>query len=191
MSRHYQFDSPVVMSAALENIAAGLGTTASISGIMFTDRNHGVVAMLPDEVVPDLTVFVNVTPEEWSELLKISDLHLNAASKPWGRKVRDCISSFAQQSIWARDGFKCVYCGREMGEVAMTIDHFIPLEAGGESTESNLLSCCRSCNKDKADMAPEVWCFNNGFDYASYVAYLESPGEFFTEFPLTGRVQGP
>lgn len=43
----------------------------------------------------------------------------------------------------------CAYCGQP----ADTIDHVIPVSAGGTNHRENLVPCCRSCNQRKADRA--------------------------------------
>jgi 5-methylcytosine-specific restriction endonuclease McrA len=37
----------------------------------------------------------------------------------------------------------------------MTKDHVIPLSKGGNSTFSNLVSCCKACNSYKDNKTPE------------------------------------
>ncbi|MGD9857746.1 MAG: HNH endonuclease [Planctomycetaceae bacterium] len=46
----------------------------------------------------------------------------------------------------------CFYCGRIFGEGDWhTLDHLIPLAAGGTDDPDNLLLACWRCNKRKAD----------------------------------------
>ncbi len=47
-----------------------------------------------------------------------------------------------------------MYCDKKMGDVQLTIDHFVPLELGGKNDQTNYLSACRKCNKDKASIHP-------------------------------------
>ena len=98
------------------------------------------------------------TTEEWSDWLQRSDnpevLVNGSLEKAFHRKLRYDISGTVQQKVWVADGCKCMYCGRPMGEVQLTIDHFTPLEMGGANDTSNYLSACRRCNKDKGGMAP-------------------------------------
>lgn len=47
----------------------------------------------------------------------------------------------------------CVYCG----EKAETLDHIIPLSRGGYHIKENLVPCCLSCNRDKANKTLAEW----------------------------------
>jgi len=53
--------------------------------------------------------------------------------------------------ILERDDFKCQYCGREAPEVVLEIDHIIPKSKGGKDEATNLITCCRECNRGKLD----------------------------------------
>lgn len=43
----------------------------------------------------------------------------------------------------------CGYCGREMSQSEMQIDHMNPFEDGGSNDMSNLLPSCKRCNAMK------------------------------------------
>jgi 5-methylcytosine-specific restriction endonuclease McrA len=49
------------------------------------------------------------------------------------------------------DGSSCTYCG----DAAETVDHVIPISAGGLSNRDNLVPCCRPCNRKKHKMPVE------------------------------------
>ena len=66
----------------------------------------------------------------------------------------------------------CIYCARKMGEVLLTIDHFVPLERGGSDHPDNLISACGRCNKLKGDRDPEEFCATEGYDYFGLQKYL-------------------
>lgn len=40
---------------------------------------------------------------------------------------------------------RCAYCGAP----AETMDHVVPIGAGGGTTKTNVLPCCLACNKQK------------------------------------------
>src|SRR3989338_6710803 len=50
-------------------------------------------------------------------------------------------------SIWQRDGFRCKKCGVQKN---LSIDHIKPESNGGDLSESNLQTLCRSCNSSKS-----------------------------------------
>ena len=54
---------------------------------------------------------------------------------------------FSKRNVLVRDGFKCVYCGKESKK--LTIDHIIPKSKGGKSTFENCVACCKQCNLKK------------------------------------------
>lgn len=54
----------------------------------------------------------------------------------------------ARNSIYARDGHKCQYCGATR---KLTIDHVIPKSKGGSDDWDNLVVACSSCNIKKGD----------------------------------------
>lgn len=59
-------------------------------------------------------------------------------------------------AIHSRDGWKCVYCGMELKEVAKGVrqlDHLIPVAKGGDNSAENLVTACGWCNVEKSDRA--------------------------------------
>jgi 5-methylcytosine-specific restriction endonuclease McrA len=56
----------------------------------------------------------------------------------------------SKQEIFRRDHFKCQYCGQQARE--LTVDHVLPQHLGGESTWSNLVTACPSCNHKKGGL---------------------------------------
>jgi 5-methylcytosine-specific restriction endonuclease McrA len=57
--------------------------------------------------------------------------------------------------LFARDGYRCQYCGRAGYELrqreSLTRDHVVPLSRGGLNTWTNVVTACSSCNTRKAD----------------------------------------
>lgn len=58
-----------------------------------------------------------------------------------------------------RDGFKCMYCGRNPGEdnTKLHIDHKIPKNKGGKDILDNLITSCSECNLGKLDAILDIW----------------------------------
>ena len=54
-----------------------------------------------------------------------------------------------RRALFARDGGRCVYCGRP----AATIDHVVPRSRGGRHEWENVVSACSRCNHVKGDRA--------------------------------------
>lgn len=81
-----------------------------------------------------------VTPEEIKKEKEKARLLKNSA---WWRK-----------KISRR---RCFYCGKEVSEKELTMDHVVPLIRGGKSVKSNLVPACKECNNKKKYMLPLEW----------------------------------
>ena len=66
-----------------------------------------------------------------------------------GRRLRE--------TIFARDDYRCVYCAVVRPASHLTIDHVEARMRGGDQSEGNLVTCCRTCNQLKAGMP--AWGF--------------------------------
>ncbi len=61
---------------------------------------------------------------------------------------------FSRVNIYARDGYRCQYCGDRCSIDELTYDHVIPRSRGGRTTWDNIVSCCYACNAEKANRTP-------------------------------------
>jgi hypothetical protein len=59
--------------------------------------------------------------------------------------------------IFARDGFRCVYCAQQLAEAQLTLDHVQPRMRGGDQSDGNLVTACRACNALKGSQP--AWSF--------------------------------
>jgi len=171
--RFYQLD--LAHRSALKG---DIGNLLKIEGVVVGGEGAQAVLMLPGTSM-DLNrgaAVCHLDMEEWTDFLQRSDNPevLVMPAKAFHRKLRYEISGAVQQKVWVADGFKCGYCGRKMGDVQMTVDHFIPLEMGGENSTANYLSCCRRENKLKGGRDPKEFCASEGYDYDFYVDYLRN-----------------
>jgi 5-methylcytosine-specific restriction endonuclease McrA len=55
----------------------------------------------------------------------------------------------SRRALFARDGWRCVYCGSSSGR--LTLDHVVPRSKGGESVWENVVTACAPCNLRKGD----------------------------------------
>ena len=55
----------------------------------------------------------------------------------------------SRRALFARDGWRCVYCGATAGR--LTLDHVVPRSRGGESSWENVVTACAPCNLRKGD----------------------------------------
>ena len=153
-----------------------IGSLFKIKGIAVGGGGAEAILLLPGETLSDPKQ-IELSLEEWSDFIRRSDIPeiLIGPAKAFQRKLRWEISGAVQQKVWAKDGFKCMYCGYAMGQGrVMSVDHFIPLELGGKNDESNYLTACRPCNKDKGSENPNAWCARKGLNYDYFVGYLET-----------------
>ena len=55
----------------------------------------------------------------------------------------------SRRAIFARDGWRCVYCGSAGGR--LTLDHVVPRSRGGSSVWENVVTSCAPCNLRKGN----------------------------------------
>ena len=59
----------------------------------------------------------------------------------------------SRRALFARDGWRCVYCGSSGGR--LTLDHVVPRSKGGESIWENVVTSCAPCNLRKGNRTIE------------------------------------
>ena len=66
-------------------------------------------------------------------------------------RARGPIPARLRFRVLERDGFRCRYCGKSGRDegVVLHADHVVPVVAGGETTERNLVTACETCNLGK------------------------------------------
>lgn len=62
-----------------------------------------------------------------------------------------------RERIFARDGNRCVYCGKVLPPEQLTLDHVQPRMRGGDHTPGNLVTACAACNTRKGSRP--AWAF--------------------------------
>lgn len=136
-----------------------LGSLIKIEGLVVGGGGTSAILLLPSASPKTMVSTHTLSLEEWTEYLQHSDVpEILMPDKAFHRKARYEISGAVQQKIWWADSLQCCYCDKRMGDVQLTIDHFIPLELGGVNNQSNYLSACRRCNKNKGSIHPKVFC---------------------------------
>jgi len=61
---------------------------------------------------------------------------------------------FSRQNIYARDRYKCQYCGDKFTSEELTYDHVLPKSRGGRTEWENIVTCCMECNRKKGGRMP-------------------------------------
>lgn len=62
---------------------------------------------------------------------------------------------FNRRNLFARDGHRCQYCGRNGSHSQLSIDHVLPRSRGGATTWENVVACCVRCNVKKGGRTPQ------------------------------------
>src|SRR6058998_1151848 len=95
-----------------------------------------------------------------AELIEELDQPLHSASStfPWPHVIRlvtyvhvprVASRKISRRALFARDGWRCVYCGTSSGR--LTLDHVVPRSRGGDSVWENVVTSCAPCNHKKGD----------------------------------------
>ena len=61
---------------------------------------------------------------------------------------------FSRVNIYARDNYKCQYCGTKAAIADLTYDHIVPRSQGGSTDWTNIVTCCYLCNRKKGGRTP-------------------------------------
>lgn len=147
-----------------------IGTTVQMSGVVYSDAKGAWVVPFPDEkdLLDKPLEVLSMGLPEWSMFLQQTD-HLDVEMlapcedgkivKAIVRKSQRQIEQGTSWAVFKRDGFRCSYCGTEGGTqgAVLTVDHLVLWEHGGPSTEANLLTACRKCNKTRGNMLYDDW----------------------------------
>ena len=59
--------------------------------------------------------------------------------------------------VFARDGYRCVYCAGVYPPEQLSLDHVQPRMRGGDNSDGNLVTACLACNARKGSAA--AWAF--------------------------------
>src|SRR6266545_5710613 len=89
-------------------------------------------------------------------------LHSATDTYPWPHVIR-LVSyvrvpravqrKISRRALFARDSWRCVYCGSTAGR--LTLDHVIPRSRGGASIWENVVTACAPCNHHKGNRTLE------------------------------------
>jgi len=143
---------------------ADVGTSIQLVGGIWAGNGVTYLFQFPEYGHEYDTQVIEMSKDDWKALLRQSDLlETEVLSKCEDGKlykavVRKCQRNIDQQVSWnvfKRDGYACRYCGRD--DVPLTVDHLVLWEKGGPSTEANLVSSCKKCNKTRGNTEYADW----------------------------------
>ena len=86
----------------------------------------------------------------------LSESFKRIIKKEYGSHFRKGLTEKLRNQVLQRDNYKCQYCGADLREsinnpFPPTVDHVIPMRAGGKNELANLVACCWQCNIGKKD----------------------------------------
>jgi 5-methylcytosine-specific restriction endonuclease McrA len=61
---------------------------------------------------------------------------------------------FSRQNVYARDRYRCCYCGLTKTAKELNYDHVIPRLRGGKTVWENIVTSCYGCNGRKGSRTP-------------------------------------
>jgi 5-methylcytosine-specific restriction endonuclease McrA len=64
-------------------------------------------------------------------------------------------AKYSRKNIYARDKYRCQYCGHRFPQDELTCDHVIPRSRGGRAEWDNIVTCCVKCNRKKGGRTPD------------------------------------
>lgn len=146
-----------------------LGVDFSVSGVVLGGDNLEMILYLPGELDArdgEFVYRVEPTTADWVWVLRTLDVPEIFETEPDGktvkaihRKTQRAVGSNVQWTVYHRDGYRCQFCERRGGVngVSLTVDHFQPVALGGTDEYTNLITACRSCNKQKASQPPDQY----------------------------------
>ncbi len=62
---------------------------------------------------------------------------------------------FNRRNVFARDGNRCQYCGRNYPTSELSLDHVMPRSRGGDTSWENIVCACVACNVRKGGRTPQ------------------------------------
>ncbi len=140
-----------------------IGNTIAMSGAIWQGEEKTFITLFPDQELDEEVFILKMSLGDWEKLVRQSDLlevqilqnGPNGVTKAIYRKSQRLIDNRIQWTVFKRDNYSCRYCGKD--GVPLTVDHLILWEEGGPTIEENMVSSCRSCNKDRGNMHYEEW----------------------------------
>ena len=96
--------------------------------------------------------------EEYDDVIRSPNLAIRAPAvvrlrRPIGGMKRGV--KFSRINVFARDDFRCQYCGTKRGIRDLNYDHVVPRVQGGKTVWENIVTSCYDCNARKRGRTPE------------------------------------
>jgi 5-methylcytosine-specific restriction endonuclease McrA len=88
---------------------------------------------------------------------------------------------FNRKNLFARDNYRCQYCGQTKPTNMLSIDHVIPRSLGGRTSWENVVCSCLRCNSRKGGRTPQQ----------AHMTLLSTPSRPKINPTLTQPIQDP
>jgi len=120
--------------------------------------------MIPHKIIPWQTAVtmsflgkVDVL-EEYDDVIRSPSFAIKAPAvvrlrRPIGGMKRGV--KFSRINVFARDDFRCQYCGVKRAVHELNYDHVVPRVQGGKTVWENIVTSCYDCNARKRGRTPE------------------------------------
>ena len=109
-------------------------------------RAHVLVYKGKAEVIEELDQPLRSATDTFARPHVIRLVHYVRVPRTVKRKI-------SRRALFARDGWRCAYCGTGAGR--LTLDHVVPRSRGGESVWENVVTACAPCNHRKGNRTIE------------------------------------
>ena len=76
-----------------------------------------------------------------------------------------------RDDVFARDGYRCVYCGQTLRAEELTVDHVEPQAKQGDNSLGNLVTACRACNLRKGGRTAWDWLRDRPAERENFLRY--------------------
>jgi len=159
-----------------------VGNTIQLEGAIFVGNGKMYLCMFPgahggfvdvegndvvEFVMEGASVFaesLNMDTDEWDTFFRQTDLlETEVLAKSSDGKLAKIVLRKSQRNIaqevswkvYKRDEYRCRYCGND--HTPLTVDHLVLWEEGGPSTEANLVSADKTCNRKRGNLPYDQW----------------------------------
>lgn len=106
-------------------------------------------------------VYVVEEYDDWTVASPSTEYNVPSIVSLFDHVPHDRQVPFTRRNIYARDEFRCQYCGTDaksadsnVNKSDLTFDHVVPKSRDGETTWQNIVTCCEPCNLKKGDDLP-------------------------------------
>jgi hypothetical protein len=141
-----------------------IGHTIQLAGAIFQGEGRTFLLFFPEDKNDSSVESLELTLDEWQAVIRQSDtLETEIYSKASDgtlakiiyRKSQRQIDAGVSWRVYARDSFRCRYCGAT--GVPLTVDHLVLWEEGGPSVEANLVTADKGCNRRRGNLHYDKW----------------------------------